>query len=184
MRVITVLATVYLIASGMASNAQQRKFTSAPEAVKFINETCNKYWLKNLKEGDISRDITVYQHGCQLIFNEKTITKKLAPTESPEKNDVYHLIVSVKLAGTKLTSGFTSLEFEGGAKDIVTLAYHGNSELNNKGEFSNRYRVPLDYDNPAMREVVFNLTNATTYLLSECHPNPPKTAPKKGKARH
>ena len=149
-----------------ASNAQDKKFTSSAEAVKFINETCNKYWLVNTMKGDISREVTVYQDKCQLFFNEKSVMQTKPGTEGGE---MVNTLISVNLRRVKQVGNYGYIEFAGGKKDIVTVISKGNNELNNKGQYSGRYRVALDYSNQMLKNNLYDLTTAVDYLIKTCH---------------
>ncbi len=165
-----------LMLTAFTTSAQDKKFTSSDEAVKFINEICKKYWLINTKEGDLSREITVYQHGCQLFFNETSVMK--TKTE-PEGGEAYNTLISVNLRKVKQIGNFNMIEFAGGKKDIVTLNTRGNALFNSKGEYSSRYRVALDYANPVLKNTLYDLTTAVDYLVKQCHAK----AVKKGKKK-
>ncbi len=161
--------------------AQQRTFASANDAVKFINEMCNKYWMKNTSTNEISREINVYQQGCNLYFNEKSITGTKSTIDSPAKNQVNSVVVSVNLSKVKQSGNYTKVEFTGGKKDIITQSYRGNSQLNNKADFGNRYQVPLDYGNQLLKDNVYDMTVAIDFLMKGCHGKPVKKTHKKRK---
>jgi len=172
---LTSVIALLLLGAG-TTKAQDKKFTSSAAATKFINEICNKYWLINTKQGDISREITVYQHGCQLFFNERSVMR--SKTE-PEGGEAYNTLISVNLRKVKQIGNYNMIEFAGGKKDIVTLNTRGNAQFNAKGEYSSRYRVALDYANPVLKNTLYDLTTAVDYLLKQCH----SKAVKKGKKK-
>ncbi len=169
MKLIQRLLFVCLTLLTISGFAQQKKFTSTQEAVSYINDQCNKYWIMEKMPGIASHEIMVYQHGFQLFFNEKTIFKGKMNAAGIEENEVHTTLTSINLEQAKRAGNGTTVGFSGTKKNIVTVSYHGFSQLNNKGEFNNTYVLPLDYTNRALMQTINDLNAAVDYLLAECY---------------
>ena len=154
------------------SRGQQIAFKSNDQAVKFINDICNKYWVKATGI-ELSREITAYQKGCDLYFSERTIINPNRDAVDGSGNEVNTTITNVKLSSAKLIGNDTTIEFVGGKKDLIIVNYKGNNEYNNKPPFAARFRLSLDYNNGMLRENMNNMVLAIAYLQQQCRGKKP-----------
>ena len=120
-------------------------------------------------EREISHEVTVYQHMCQLFFNEKIIVAGAPGSDEQAKNQVINILTSVNLPQAKNVGNMSRLEVSGNDRDVITVSFHGGIERENKGAYSSNYRIPLDYNNSVLRDNMSDLNAALNFLLKTYH---------------
>lgn len=163
------LVLVLSLLAGGAIHAQSAYFSSEADAVKYINNMCSRFWLKTLAKDQASYQVTVYINDCDLYFDQKDFFDCKPTQEKPCMPLVLNTLIKVNLDAAVLDGESNQIVFNGGRKDVTTLAYWNTAGWEKKGEFSSTFSVQLDYNAPEVKENFAKLKAAFNFLVSKCH---------------